>query len=224
MVNHSSQAAQATQSQRKTTRQRSEASQPSQTSNQKVSKQELKRESGRKLAQRLAEKRARGETIKKAVSKSKKAGIFFPVSKFLNKMKKANPRLTVRSVSSVLLTSVIEYLVAEILELAGNVSSQFHRKRITPRDIFLAIKTDEEFEKYFANTTLMQGGVIPRIHPDLIGTKKSRSARLKTENKEEKSVPLSNERPSQTSTPKKRKITESNQDKSNQDSSKRVKH
>ena len=214
MVNPSSQG---TQGSKIATRRRSQNSQASQPNNSKAAKKEIQRERGEKLAKQLAEKRAGGEKFK-PTSKSKRAGIFFPVSRIIRYLKKSNPRLVVRSNSAVLLASVMEYLTAELLEIAGEVSAQFHRKRIIPRDLLLAIKNDEEFSKFFSKTTLVQGGVVPRIHPELVGTKKSRQARVKTEqNKEEKPVP------SQTSTPMKRKHGEDDQSSNKPTQTKRVK-
>ncbi len=45
------------------------------------------------------------------------------------------------------ITGVVEYLIAEILELTGNTTRDNKRVRITPYYIYLAISRDEELQK-----------------------------------------------------------------------------
>jgi histone H2A len=45
---------------------------------------------------------------------------------------------------TVFLAAVLEYLIAELLELSGNAAREHERKRITPRFLLLAISNDDE--------------------------------------------------------------------------------
>jgi len=71
----------------------------------------------------------------------------------------------------VYLAAVLEYLCAEILELAGNAARDNKKSRIIPRHITLAVKNDEELNKLLGNVTIASGGVLPNIHAVLLPKK-----------------------------------------------------
>ena len=109
----------------------------------------------------------------KSVTRSSRAGLQFPVGRVLRYLKKGRYGQRVGAGAPVYLAAVLEYLAAEILELAGNACRDNKRQRITPRHVQLAIRNDEELNKLLAGITIANGGVLPNIHSQLLPKKKS---------------------------------------------------
>jgi histone H2A len=103
-------------------------------------------------------------TTTKATSKSSRAGLQFPVGRLGRLLRHAKYAERVGAGAPVYLAAVLEYLAAEVLELAGNAAKDNKKTRINPRHILLAIRNDEELNKLLANTTIAEGGVLPNIN------------------------------------------------------------
>lgn len=108
---------------------------------------------------------------KSSMSRSSRAGITFPVGRIHRLLRKGNYAGRVGTGAAVYLSAVLEYLCAEILELAGNASRDNKKQRIAPRHILLAVKNDEELNKLLAGVTISDGGVIPNIQASLLPKK-----------------------------------------------------
>ena len=137
-------------------------------------------------------KSGRGKTEgKKSQTKSSKAGLQFPVGRMSRFLKKGKYAARIGAGAPVYLAAILEYLTAEILELAGNAAKDNKKTRIVPRHIQLAVRNDEELNKLFGGVTIAQGGVLPNILPVLIPKtstpkEKEGSSTPKKEKKEKK--------------------------------------
>ena len=122
-------------------------------------------------------KAGRGKTSgKKSQSRSSKAGLQFPVGRISRYLKKGKYATRVGAGAPVYLAAILEYLTAEVLELAGNAARDNKKTRIVPRHIQLAVRNDEELNKLFGGVTIAQGGVLPNIHSVLIPKSKETKA------------------------------------------------
>ncbi|XP_021772899.1 histone H2A.1-like [Chenopodium quinoa] len=113
----------------------------------------------------------RGGERKKAVRQSVKAGLQFPVGRIGRFLKKGRYAQRLSSASPVYLAAVLEYLAAEVLELAGNAARDNKKSRIIPRHVLLAVRNDDELGKLLQGVTIAHGGVLPNINPVLLPKK-----------------------------------------------------
>ncbi|KAK1161327.1 core histone macro-H2A.1 [Acipenser oxyrinchus oxyrinchus] len=111
-------------------------------------------------------------------SRSTKAGVIFPVGRMLRYIKKGHPKYRIGVGAPVYMAAVLEYLTAEILELAGNAARDNKKGRVTPRHILLAIANDEELNQLLKGVTIAAGGVLPNIHPELLTKKRGSKGKL----------------------------------------------
>ena len=108
--------------------------------------------------------KAKGKATKsRQSSRSAKAGLTFPVGRIARLLKKGRYADRVGVGAPVYLAAVLEYLVAEILEVAVMITRQKKKSRIVPRFIYLGLREDEEFKKLFSSSIITCSGVKPAV-------------------------------------------------------------
>ncbi|XP_072525662.1 histone H2A-like [Salminus brasiliensis] len=136
-----------------------------------------------------------GKARAKAKTRSSRAGLQFPVGRVHRLLRKGNYAERVGAGAPVYLAAVLEYLTAEILELAGNAARDNKKTRIIPRHLQLAVRNDEELNKLLGGVTIAQGGVLPNIQAVLLPKKTEKTVKTKFEKKTPNSVSPTHCRP-----------------------------
>ena len=116
----------------------------------------------------------RGAAANKGGNRSAKAGLIFPVGRFGSLLRRGQYARRVGASSAVYLAAVVEYLVAELLELTVKAAKQqkSKSKRLSPRALTLAVRHDDDLGALLQNVTLSRGGVIPSVNKALAKTQK----------------------------------------------------
>jgi len=108
---------------------------------------------------------------KERISASTRAGLLFPVARIRRKIKGATSKKIGKG-AAVYFSAVLEYLTAEVLELAVQSTTAHNKKRISPDSIQKAIRLDLELQTLCSNCNFAEGGWqitevdYMRAHPD----------------------------------------------------------
>lgn len=107
-------------------------------------------------------------------TKSFKAGVYFPVSRIKRYLKNRIDGKRISDYSAVYLAAVLDYLIAEVIEISGNVTKDMNKKLIIPRHIKCGVGQDKELDELFQHVIISQGGVMPYIHGVLLPNRKTK--------------------------------------------------
>lgn len=93
---------------------------------------------------------------------STKAGLSLSVADVAARLARRLPGYTVTLSAAVAMAAISEYLIAEILELAGNAAKDEKSPSVLPRFVVLAVRGDEELDVLY-NGVIVGGGNIPLL-------------------------------------------------------------
>ena len=99
-----------------------------------------------------------GKSLSKSISKSNRAGLVFPVGRIARIIKEAHYADRISVSAPLYLTAVLEYLVAEVIEGAVQVTKEGKKQRISPRHLLMALTGDEELHILTNGVVIPSGG------------------------------------------------------------------
>jgi len=117
---------------------------------------------------------ARGKSKAKSRTKSSRAGLTFPVGRVTRYLRQGGFSKRVSPGAGIFVAAVLEYLMAEVVELAGNACRDNKRKTINPRHLMLAVRNDEELSQLFSKAIIPGAGVLPNVHAVLLPKNKKK--------------------------------------------------
>jgi histone H2A len=127
------------------------------------------------LSKLVGRNQVRRDKQKPKISATVRSGLKFPVGRISRYLRKMRMTPRVGKTAGIYMAAALEYLCAEILELAGQAAKDNKRSRIIPRHIQLAVRNDEELNQLLNGVTIASGGVLPYIHAVLLPRQKVRS-------------------------------------------------
>ena len=121
---------------------------------------------------------------------TQKAGIQFSVPRVARFCRQGKYAERIGAGAPVYLASVLEYVVSEVIELAGNKAQDQKKARINPRHLMLAIKDDPELNHLLGNADFCHSGVPPKIYSELVGHNKKGKGKCQEEEEADPSQEL----------------------------------
>ena len=90
-------------------------------------------------------------------SLSSKVGLVWPIAKVDRHLRERRLSKRVGKASAVFLSGVLEYVVAEVLEMAGNQAIVGKKHRVSPQHVSLALRKDVELNALLGNSSIFVG-------------------------------------------------------------------
>ncbi|XP_032282380.1 histone H2A-Bbd type 1-like [Phoca vitulina] len=97
-----------------------------------------------------------------SLSHSMRAELQLPVSRVDRLLREGRYAQRLSSSTLIFLTGILEYLTANILELAGQEARNNHKMRITPEHVQRALGNNQHLSRLFENNTYSQVEAVPQ--------------------------------------------------------------
>lgn len=123
---------------------------------------------------------------KKSSTKGARSGLQFSVSRVDKKLRGAKICKQVSGTTSIFVAGIVEYVVMEILRLAGEQAKGKKSKRILPQNAIDAVRTDPDLARLFAGFAFTGAEDVPKaidkiLPPDEQYTRSLRKRKMPTQ-------------------------------------------
>ena len=109
--------------------------------------------------------RAKGQKAAPTVSGNSRAGIIFSPARCNRYLKQGRYSQRFGQSAGVFMAGVLEYLCAEVLDLAHQVCTEQKKKTLQPKHLNLAFRTDQELGLLMHHATFTSSSVPVNVHP-----------------------------------------------------------
>jgi len=101
----------------------------------------------------------------KRAEKYDKLGLILPVPRIEKRLRHAAGKMRVAQPAAFALTAAVQTCFAHLIYLAKARASDDKHKRITPRDLMLAIDGDAELRRVFGDMAIAKAGAVTTANP-----------------------------------------------------------
>jgi len=115
---------------------------------------------GGKVSGKIGGGKGKTSGKKAPMSKSARAGLILPVGRIYQMLKSYNEKTHVATGAAVVLAAVLEYILAEVLELAGQIARHSDQKRVNPNHVMFAVRGDDELA-HFLQCEIRHSSFVP---------------------------------------------------------------
>ena len=112
-----------------------------------------------------------GKKVGTSVTGASRAGLLFAPARCQRHLREGRFSTRVGSSAGVFMAGVLEYLTAEVLELAVDVAADMKNKTLQPKHLNLAFRGDQELGQLMHHATFTASSVPVVTHPFLLAGK-----------------------------------------------------
>ncbi|XP_062427308.1 histone H2A-beta, sperm-like [Rhea pennata] len=106
------------------------------------------------------------------VSRSSRAGLLFPVSRIDRLLRRGRFAKRIGAAAPIYLAAALQCVTQHTVEVAGNISKESKKQRISPRHLQLAVQSSPELKQLLRGMPGHQGSAVP--HSQLVASPRNK--------------------------------------------------